>query len=400
MRTRAAHSVIVSIGLAVALVLASCSAPWSDDDGEESTAPPGVAATSAPAVTPAVGQSASTPANATTPQQGETATAASGDEDSEVVADGGLRTAVEDVAARIRPAVVFISVRQVTTNPFGLEQELEGVGSGVIFDTDGHILTNNHVVEGATEITVILPDREETYQAELLGRSPDRDLALIQIQGEDLPTAPLGDSSTLEVGEWVVAIGNALGLPGGPTVTAGVVGALGRTLSAGRGAPAMENLIQTDAAINPGNSGGPLVNLAGEVVGINTAIIQGAQGLGFAVSMDEARDVIDEILNGEPRPALGVTVAPITPAIATQYNLPVQQGVLIVAVEPDSEAAKAGLEPGDIIIAINGEPVLTLAQLRAAISGVEPGDTVTVTINRGGEEQDVDVVMGRTLIVQ
>ncbi len=300
----------------------------------------------------------------------------------------------------VRPAVVFIAVRQIAPNQFGQPQEQEGVGSGVIFDQEGHILTNNHVVEGADQITVILPDSNQTFTAELLGRSPTRDLALIQIQGEDLPTAPLGDSEALRVGQWVVAIGNALGLEGGPTVTAGVVSALDRTLRPAPEAPAMENLIQIDAAINPGNSGGPLVNLAGEVVGINTATIQGAQDIGFAVSMTDARDVINQILNGQPQAALGVVGATVTPAIAALYGLPVQQGVLVVDIEPDSGAEAAGLQRGDIIVAFDGQPIATAQDLSNAVREHAPGDTVTLTINRAGQVQDVEVTLGESTIVQ
>jgi S1-C subfamily serine protease len=201
---------------------------------------------------------------------------------------------LRDVVEQIRPAVVSVQVQQVTTNSRMRPIAVEGTGSGVIVDPSGYIVTNNHVVESARQIQVTLVDGR-TFAASVLRRDPSIDLAVLKVDARNLPSARLGDSSTLQIGDWVVAIGNALDLPGGPTVTAGVVGALNRTISNGS-STRLSGLIQTDAAINPGNSGGPLVNLEGEVVGINTAIISNAEGIGFAVSIGAATPMLREAM--------------------------------------------------------------------------------------------------------
>jgi serine protease Do len=363
---RASRS-LLSLLLALTVVLSACM-----NDDTDSDATPGAA-----------GQAAETP---------------TGNATGEPVAND-LSTAVGQVAEQVIPSVAFIAVTQTSIDFLGREQEQQGVGSGVIFDEDGHILTNNHVVEGADTVQVVLPDGRE-FSATVLGRAPAQDLAVIQIEGENLPVATLGDSNALVVGEWVVAIGNALGLVGGPTVTAGVVSALDRTLRPGQGQPAMENLIQIDAAINPGNSGGPLVNLRGEVVGINTAGIQGAEGIGFAVAISDALRLIDQLINAEPTATLGITGGPVTAAVAAQFNLPVDSGIVVVDVDPEGGAAEAGMRPGDVIVAFEGEAVSTPQELRDAIQQHAPGDTVSVTINREGSEQELDVTLGESLIVQ
>ncbi|MBM2827306.1 MAG: trypsin-like serine protease with C-terminal domain, partial [Dehalococcoidia bacterium] len=194
---------------------------------------------------------------------------------------------VADVAAVVRPAVASITVRELALDFFTQPVQQEGAGTGVIFDSKGYVLTNNHVVEGAKDIRVTLPDGRTFDQVKVIGRDPATDLAVVQIQGDKLPIAKLGDSDGLRIGDWVIAIGNALGLNGGPTVTVGVVGALGRSIGTASGP--LHDLIQTDAAINPGNSGGPLLNMNGEVVGVNTAIDTRGQGIGFAISMASAK---------------------------------------------------------------------------------------------------------------
>jgi S1-C subfamily serine protease len=268
----------------------------------------------------------------------------------------------------------------------------------VIFDDEGHILTNNHVVEGAQQIQVILSDGRE-FEGEVIGRAPNQDIAVIKIEGDDLPVATLGDSTDLKVGEWVVAIGNALGLQGGATVTTGIVSALNRAIGGGAGQPELENLVQTDAAINPGNSGGPLVNLDGDVIGINTATIQGAEGIGFAVAIDEAERIMQEILTGEPGPYLGISGAEITPGLAARFNLPVETGVLIASVEQGGPAEQAGIQAGDIFVSIDGVELTSVDDLRAALSQHQPGDQVTLVVLQESGEQEVTVTLGESSIV-
>jgi S1-C subfamily serine protease len=304
-------------------------------------------------------------------------------------------TAVRRVADARKPGVVLIANMAVVLSP-GRQprQEQRGVGSGAIIDAAGHIVTNNHVIEGAQGLRVVLPDGR-TFDARLIGRDPQTDLAVVKIEGQNLPVVPLAPRVNVAVGDWVVAIGNALGLPGGPTVTAGVVGALGRTLTEPNGV-ALEDMIQTDAAINPGNSGGPLLNLAGEIVGINTAGIQGAEGLGFAVSVDTVHEVVPQLIqNGRViRPFIGISTVEITPGVAATNNLPRQDGLLIVQVGGGTPAMRAGLRAGDIIVAVEGQPVKTQRDLRSILYQRKPGDTLTLTIQRGSSQSDVQVRLG------
>ncbi|TVR76574.1 MAG: PDZ domain-containing protein [Sphaerobacteraceae bacterium] len=307
---------------------------------------------------------------------------------------------VELAVEKVRPAVVFLSVQVQSTGAFGMPEEQEGVGSGVIFDEGGHILTNNHVIEGASTINVVLPDGR-SYEGNVVGRSPDRDLAIVDIDTDDeLPVAELGVSGDLRIGQSVVAIGNALGLPGGPTVTTGVVSALGRTIQAGMGQPPMESLVQTDAAINPGNSGGPLINLNGEVIGINTARIQQAEGIGFAVSVDTARNFVQQVVDQEPQPYIGISGLDISPAIAQQQGLPVDSGVLIIEVSPGTPAEESGVQPGDILRSMNGVEIETVQELQSELENYEPGDEVTLTLNRDGSETEITLTLGESPIVQ
>jgi len=312
---------------------------------------------------------------------------------------GDFATAIEQVAAQVIPAVVYVSVRAIVPGLFGFGQIQEGVGSGVIFDPRGYILTNDHVIAGAQEIRVVLSDGRQ-FTGRVLGRSPSNDIAVVKIDGENLPVAPLGDSDQLRVGQWVVAIGNALGLEGGPTVTAGVVSALDRTIGPGFGEPAIGPLIQTDAAINPGNSGGPLVDLAGRVVGINSAKIQTAEGIGFAIPINKAKEIVQQLLEARPRAYLGITSVSMTPALAAAYGLPVQRGVLIVDVAPDSPAERAGLQPGDIIVRVDDRDVTRSDELQAVLAAHQPGDQVRIVVNRQGHEQTFTVTLGSAPVIQ
>jgi S1-C subfamily serine protease len=312
---------------------------------------------------------------------------------------GNLENDVRAVADRVRPGVVFVGIEANIRN---FSQPVPvGNGSGVIIDPQGHILTNNHVVESAQALQVTLPDGR-SFKANVVGTDPSTDLAVIQIQGSNLPVIPLGDSSKLQVGDWVIAIGNALGLEGGPTVTGGVVSALNRTIDEENGA-SIYGLIQTDAAINPGNSGGPLVNLNGEVVGINTAVpgatSQGYQpyGIGFAISINEAKPIIQQLIQNAhvTRPYLGISAVTVTPAIAAQLGVNADQGVVIANVASSSPAAQAGLAQGDVITAIDGKPIKDEASLRQAIQAHQIGDTIQLTILRNGRQMKVSAKLAQ-----
>jgi S1-C subfamily serine protease len=317
-----------------------------------------------------------------------------------------LRFAIRQVAEQVRPAIVQITNLQQQPDQTVGTAVPSGVGSGVIYDDQGHILTNNHVIAGAQQLQVSLPDRR-SFPATLIGADPQTDLAVVQIRGDGLPVAALGDSSRLQVGDWVVAIGNALALPGGPTVTQGVVSALNRTVQEpgdqpNTPGPFLFNAIQTDAPINPGNSGGPLVSLDGQVIGINTLVAGQAepgvpaQGIGFAISIQTARPIADQLvtIGRAVHPYLGIRYGALTPAAAAQLGVSVQNGVVIGGVVPGSPAASAGLRPRDVITAIDGQQLSDESSLAEILSQKKPGDTVTLTVIRGGQQQDVSVTLG------
>lgn len=304
---------------------------------------------------------------------------------------GNLENDIRAVADRVRPGVVFIGI-EASLRSFS-EPVPVGNGSGVIIDKEGHVVTNNHVVENAQALKVTLPDGR-TFDARLVGRDPATDLAVIKIPAsQDLPVIPMGDSRNMRVGDWVVAIGNALGLEGGPTLTSGVVSALNRSITEENGAT-LAGLIQTDAAINPGNSGGALVNLRGELVGINTAVPgptgQGFQpsGIGFAIAVNEAKPIIQQLLaSGRVvRPFLGVGPVTLTPAIRSQLGVNADKGVVLASVDPNSPAARAGLREGDVIIVVDGKPIVSESELRQAIQAHRVGDTMEITAVRGNRQ--------------
>jgi len=322
------------------------------------------------------------------------------------------------VVKMVRPAVVnihVVRVRMVTRSPlppgfdddffrhfFGgplpqrqqrqYEQRQPITGSGVIVDAArGHILTNNHVVEGADSITVKLADGRE-MDAKIVGTDPPTDLAVIRIDADELPEARLGDSDAIEVGEWVIAIGNPFGRLN-LTVTSGVVSAKGRSgFSTAGYTPTYQDYIQTDAAINPGNSGGPLVNLKGEVIGINSVILSPTgtfAGYGFAIPSNMAREVMKQLAEkgSVTRGYLGFFVQDLTPELAEGFGLPKDtKGVAVPQVEPGSAAEKAGLEPNDVVVKINGKPVTSVKQLRNLVAGIAPGTKVTLTVLRNGKK--------------
>jgi serine protease Do len=267
--------------------------------------------------------------------------------------------AIENAVKIASPAVVQINITSVSQNPFGFSSgQQEGLGSGFIITSDGYVLTNNHVVENAAKITVVLKDGRE-FRGQVVGTDSTSDVAVVKISGTNLPTVQLGDSSTLTVGQKVIAIGNPYGLS--QTVTTGVISALERNVQASQ-TETLVGVVQTDAAINPGNSGGPLVDLSGRVVGMNTMIYQNAQGLGFSVSVNTVRKVYDAIIESGKViwPALGIQGATVTTSIVEQYNLKASQGVYIVQITSGSGAQAAGLKAGDVITAIDDKPMTTI----------------------------------------
>jgi serine protease Do len=268
------------------------------------------------------------------------------------------------------------------------------VGTGIIIDQERHILTNNHVVAGAQDIAVLLSNGER-FLAELVGTDPSTDTAVISIDAEGLQPAVLGRSSELQVGEEVIAIGHALGLPGGPTVTKGVVSALGRSIATDQQTTIVD-LIQTDAAINPGNSGGPLVNSRGEVVGMNTAIISGSEGIGFAINIDDARVVATQLIEQGfvNRGFLGISPINLSPSLANLVGAPVMEGVLIARVVPNSAADAGGLREEDVIVEMNDQPIPNTGKLSQFLLEHLPGDVVSVTYYRAGQEQTTEVTLG------
>ena len=307
-------------------------------------------------------------------------------------------SAIVEVAAKAGPAVVSIMVAGV--DPTAPDIEQQGVGSGVIFDSNGWILTNRHVVAGSDTLTVELQNGLR-YEGSIYGIDTLTDLAIVKIDVDGLPAASLGDSDNLRVGQLVVAIGSPLGTFSN-TVTSGIVSATGRAIQTEGGD--LDNLIQTDAAINPGNSGGPLLDASGAVVGINTAIARDSSGIGFSIPINLAKPLMQQALAGEElqRPFIGIRYEPIDAQKARDEDLPVEQGALVAReadtagrppITPGSPAAAAGIEAGDIITAINDITVDSEHPLNAVLSQFAPGDTITLHVLRGGETLAIDVTL-------
>ncbi|MEM2910719.1 MAG: trypsin-like peptidase domain-containing protein [Nitrososphaerota archaeon] len=283
---------------------------------------------------------------------------------------------------KIISSVVNVSVvHLLQVSPFEIAP-VSGVGSGVVFDPNGYVMTNAHVVEAAQRINVTLHNGE-VLSGEVIGKDVSTDIAIIKVDREGLQAAKLGDSSKLKVGQFVIAIGNPFGLAGGPTVTTGVISALNRNIQTRFGL--MEGLVQTDAAINPGNSGGPLVNLAGEVVALTTAIIPFAQGIGFAIPINTAKRVAEDIISVGyvRRPWLGIIGVSLNPTISAYYNFPVDEGVLVYRVAPNSPAHLAGIRESDIIVAIDGESVNSIEMLKKIIDSKKVGTEIEISLVRG-----------------
>ncbi len=325
-----------------------------------------------------------------------------------------------ELAETVSPAVVHIRVEKTVKgggpamgpfgqNPFGDNEQFKeffgrhygnqsqpefkqpAQGSGFIIDKSGLIATNNHVVEGADKITVILKNESE-YDAKVVGLDPVTDIALIKIDPKkDLPAVKLGSSDDLKVGEWVVAIGAPFGLE--HTVTAGIVSAKGRVIGSGP----YDDFIQTDASINPGNSGGPLIDMKGEVVGINTMIIAGGQGIGFAIPVDQAKSIIAQLeTNGEvTRGWLGVTIQDVNENMADYYGLKGKSGAMVADVAPGDPADKAGIKPKDIITEVNGKAITNSHDLTNLAANLQVGETANVTVLRNGKSQTLEVKIGK-----
>ena len=324
------------------------------------------------------------------------------------------------LADTVSPAVVHIRVEktvkgdgpafhQFGQNPFGVPEQFKdffgrnfgkqpqpefkqpGQGSGFIIDKSGYIVTNNHVVEGADKIKVVLKDDSE-YNAEIVGRDPVTDIALIKVDAKgNLPSVPMGSSDDLKVGEWVAAIGSPFGLE--HTVTAGIVSAKGRVIGSGP----YDDFIQTDASINPGNSGGPLINMRGEIVGINTMIIAGGNGIGFAIPIDLAKDIVAQLkTSGEvTRGWLGVTIQDLKGELAEYYGVKDKSGVLVASVVPGDPADQAGIQPKDIITEVDGNKVTTSRDLTNLAAKLGVGDTSKVTVWRDGHQKTLEVKVGK-----
>lgn len=300
---------------------------------------------------------------------------------------------VQGILGVVQPGVVTITTDR-------------GSGSGMVIRQDGLVLTNAHVVNGAQQITVTLDDSTK-HTADLLGSMPSKDVALLQIRdASGLKTVTLGKSASLQVGDDLVAVGNALDLGETPTVTTGIVSALGRSIMADNGEK-FENLIQTDAAINPGNSGGPLVNAAGEVIGINTAIAGGAENIGFAIPVDDIKPIIEDLKSGggeiRGQALLGISAIDINqvrPAVRSQFNIEREDGAFIGEVLPDSGADKAGLKPGDVIVSLDGKDVNAAADVIKIVRSLKPGDKMEIGYERDGNGATVEAELGSQGVAQ
>ena len=327
------------------------------------------------------------------------AAAACGDESGTAAVEDGdgssAGLAIVDIVGRLTPSVVHILT---APDPAVLiSNQLSpatGVGTGIIVRADGYILTSNHVVAGAETITVTLHNGQE-YLGRVIGGDVNPDIAILKIDAAGLKPALTGNASSLRVGQDVIAIGHALALSGGPTVSRGVISALGRSIDAGP-QDTYVDLIQTDASINPGNSGGPLVNVFGEVIGVNTAAIQGGQGIGFAVNIDDALAVSGQLIEKGyvERGFLGISPVSLTPAIAAQIGVSVNEGVLIARVVENSGAAAAGLQGLDVIVSLDGRSIRNTGELSKFLLENPPGEQISIRIYRGGAELEAHATLG------
>ena len=314
---------------------------------------------------------------------------------------------IEDVANKLSPSVVSIVTKsQSSYGRYSISRETQGAGTGIIVSSNGYILTNKHVVDGASTVSVVLYDGTSYDSAEVIATDPLNDIAFLKIDGADnLTAAELGDSKTLNIGQQVIAIGNALGQYQN-SVTSGIISGTNRTITASSsdsstGTETLTDMIQTDASINSGNSGGPLVNAKGQVIGINTAVDSSAQGVGFAIPIGAAKGMLSEILEtgSAKRAYIGVSYVQVTPEVAKEYNLSVNKGAYVYsesgsAVVSGSPAAKAGIKDKDIITKINGVEVGIKGSVASLTAEYRAGDTIKITILRDGEEKELQVQLG------
>ena len=325
------------------------------------------------------------------------------DDDTGTAATNGRPVVLTEGALDVQTILDGVQESVVTIETSGVArgEVFDGAGTGVILSADGLVLTNAHVIEQTQGIRVRTFDGA-TFDASLVGSEPASDLAVIHIEGaDDLAPATLGTSGDLVVGEPVIAIGNALNLGGQPSVTTGIVSAVNRNIEGPQGR--LSDLVQTDAAINPGNSGGPLVDATGSVVGINTAIIADSQNIGFAIAIDSAKPIIDRIQQGggeitPDTPRLGVTTVPldtVEEAVKNRLGIEAEAGAFVYDIIPGSGAEAAGIQAGDVIVAIDGAPITSNEDLGPAIAQHEPGDEIEVTIERGGDEQTLTAEVRR-----
>lgn len=327
----------------------------------------------------------------------------------ETTAEDGNKTVTkeeEDIASvvsKVSPSVVSVLTKsRGNSSPFGTAEQ-EGAGTGIVVGKDGYILTNKHVIDGANTVSVVLSDGTSYDNVKVLGTDPLNDVAFLKVPDvNNLPVAELGDSTSIRVGQKVIAIGNSLGQYQN-TVTSGIISGTGRPISAqsGQTVESLTDLIQTDAAINPGNSGGPLLNLKGQVIGINTAIIEDAQGIGFSIPISSTKGILKGVLAGKnvERAYLGVNYLPITAEVAKQYNLSVKKGAYVfassgsTAVVAGSPAEKAGLKDKDIITKVGDIEVGDRGSIATLVAEYAPGDTIVLTILRGGQTVTAKVTL-------
>ena len=308
-------------------------------------------------------------------------------------APGGSLSTVE-IVRQLTPSVVHVFTGTVAPGAFNQLTPTTGVGTGIILRDDGYILTSNHVIAGADFITITL-DNGESYSGSLVGGDTNPDVAIVKIDASGLQPAPTGSSADLQVGEDVIAIGHALALAGGPTVSRGVVSAIGRSIDVGL-QETFVDLIQTDASINPGNSGGPLVNSRAEVIGVNTAALGGGEGIGFAINIDDAMVVSLQLIEKGyvERGFLGISPVNLTPAIAMRIGVPVYEGIIVARVVDNSGADIAGLQGEDVIVAMGGTEIRNTGDLSKFLLENLPGERISVRIYRGNEELETEALLG------
>ncbi len=307
---------------------------------------------------------------------------------------GEMQEQVAKIVDRLTRSIVNITTTRLLPSVFLLPVPVKGVGTGFIIDKEGHIVTNAHVLAEARKAEIYL-NNGDMVEAKFIGRDPWTDVAVMKIKRNDIEPVKLGDSDKLSVGQFVIAIGNSFGLAGGPTVTFGVISALGRHIKTQRG-PLLAGLIQTDAAINPGNSGGPLVDLDGRVVGMNTAIIPYAQGIGFAIPINLVSRVAEDLirLGRVRRPWLGINGIDVDPKMARHYGLNVSRGALVVNVIRGGPAWHAGLRKGDVIVSIKGAEVKGMDDLIGQLWEELPGSTIDISVVRRNQLVKLEVVLG------